>query len=121
MNIKCPHCQSAEKQVKAGYQATGSQRYKCGLCKRRYTPMPKQQGYADELRQEAVRLYIDGNGFRQISRQLGVHHVSVMNWVKAYSSQQAKAPVPTDVNNAEMDELFTFVERKKHGLRDDNG
>lgn len=62
MNIKCPHCQSEEKQVKAGYQATGNQRYKCGLCKRRYTRMSKQQGYTDELCQEAVQLHIDGNG-----------------------------------------------------------
>jgi hypothetical protein len=44
-----------------------------------------------------------------------------MNWVNAHASPKAKAPVPADVNNAEMDELFTFVGSKKPRLRHDPG
>jgi transposase-like protein len=121
MNIKCPHCQNTTAQVKAGKTRTGSQRYKCNPCKRLYTPEPKQQGYPDEMRQNAVRMYVDGQNFRQIARQLGVDHKSIMNWINAHAAQQAKAPVPQDVNNAEMDELFTFVRAKKHRLRNDTG
>lgn len=120
MNIKCPHCQNATEQVKAGKTRTGSQRYKCKLCNRRYTPEPKQQGYSDEVRQEAIRKYIDGQNYRRIARQLGVDHKSVINWVNAHAAQQAAAPVPCAVNNAEMDELYTFVGSKKQSLRDDD-
>ena len=121
MNIQCPHCQNEEDQVKAGKTRTGSQRYKCKPCKRVYTPEPKHQGYPDEIRHEAVRMYIDGQNFRRIARHLGVDHKSVINWVNAHAAQQKQAPMPDDVNNAEMDELFTFIGTKKQSLRDDPG
>ncbi len=56
---KCPHCQKTEEQVKAGKIKFGSQRSKCKRCQRVYTPDPKQQGYPDEVRQEALKLYRD--------------------------------------------------------------
>src|SRR5689334_4318645 len=121
MKIICPHCQNTTAQVKAGKTRTGSQRYKCKPCQRLYTPEPKQQGYPDEQRQEAVRLYVDGHNFRQIARQLKVDHKSVINSVNAHAAQQASAPVPKDINNAELDELFTFVGSKKPRLCDDAG
>ncbi len=51
--------------------------------------------------------------YRRIARQLGVDHKSVINWVNAHVAQQTDAPLPSDVNNAEMDELYTFVGSKK--------
>ena len=77
-------------------------------------------GYPDEVRQKAIQLYVDGMNYRRIARHLEVDHKSVMNWVKAYVAQLPPAPVPTDVNNAEMDELFTFVGSKKPRVSDDN-
>ena len=58
---------------------------------------------------------MDGMNYRRIGRHLGVDHKSVMNWVKAYTDQLPEAAVPDDVNNAEMDELYTFVGQKKTG------
>lgn len=112
----CPHCQDVEQQVKAGKTARGSQRYKCKRCQRLYTPQPKQM-YSDELRQQAVKLYLEGMGFRAIGRQLRVDHVTVMHWVKAYSDQLPPAPLPEEkpLHIVEMDELFTFVGKKKNG------
>jgi len=109
----CPYCHSSERQVRAGKTPFGSQRYQCQQCHRRYTPAPKQQGYPDQLRHLAVKMYADGLNYRRIGRLLEVDHKTVMHWVKAYTSQLPSAPVPKDVNNAEMDELFTFVEKKK--------
>jgi len=110
----CPYCQSNERQVKAGKNPTGSQRWKCQRCQRRYTPKPTEHGYPDEKRQLAVKMYADGLNYRRIGRLLGVDHKSVMNWVKAYTAQLPPAPVPKAVNNAELDELFTFVGKKKN-------
>lgn len=111
---KCPHCHSTEKQVKAGKTRSGNQRYKCQLCRRWYTPVPRDHGYPDTLRQQALRLYVDGMNFRRIARQLDVSHTSVMNWVKAAADALPDAPpIPTESVVIEEDELFTFIGDKK--------
>ena len=110
---QCPHCQSTEKQNKAGYTDAGSQRYRCMGCGKKYTPEPKDRGYSDEIRQLAVQRYVDGNNLRRIGRQLGVSPQSVANWVKAHTAQLPPAPQPAEVEVVEMDELHTFIERKK--------
>jgi hypothetical protein len=60
-----------------------------------------------------VQLYLEGLNLRRIGRILGVNHQSVANWVNAYAHQLPPAPVPENVDTAELDELFTFVEQKK--------
>lgn len=112
---QCPYCHRTEKQVKAGRNASGTQRYKCQACQRRYTPNPKSHGYSDEMRRQAVQMYVDGMNFRRIARTLGVAHRSVINWVNAHAAQvPEQPPVPADdLDVNELDELFTFVGDKK--------
>ena len=109
----CPYCQAQDRQVKIGKNASGSQRWKCQHCGRKYTPEPREHGYPDQMRQQAVKLYVDGMNYRRIGRFLGIDHKTVMHWVKAHIDQLPPAPVPDDLNNAELDELFTYVEQKK--------
>lgn len=112
---QCPHCQRTDQQVKAGRNRSGSQRYLCKVCQRKYTPEPKPQGYSDEVRRQAVQMYIDGMNFRRIARILGVAHRSVINWVNAHAEhlpEQPPVPAAELVVN-ELDELFTFVQDKK--------
>lgn len=101
--------------MKAGRTEAGSQRYRCGACQRRYTPEPKEHGYPDNMRQEAVKLAADGVSFRRIARHRGVDHVTVMLWVKAHVDRLPPAPLPTEtpLHIVEMDELYTFVGQKK--------
>jgi transposase-like protein len=82
----------------------------CG-CK--YTPEPKQHGYPDEVRKQAVQLYVDGLNLRRIGRHLGIHHRTVSLWVQASAANLPEVPLPTEVKAAEMDELFTFIGNKK--------
>jgi len=110
----CPKCQATTRQVKAGKSKAGCQRYKCQHCKSRYTPEPKGSGYPDELRLQAVRMYVDGINYRRIGRLLNVHHTSVINWVKAFAAQLPDAPQPEELHTIELDELFTFIETKKN-------
>ena len=112
--ITCPDCQATQKQVKAGFNRSGSQRYRCNVCMRRYTPQPTRF-YGDDMRQQALKWYVDGASYRRIARHLGIDHVTVMNWVKAHADQLPPAPTPTEepLHIVEMDELYTFVERKK--------
>jgi transposase-like protein len=75
----CTKCKS-ENRVKSGFHR-GKQRY---LCKNRgcnYVENPCK-GYYDKEKQEAIRHYNEGIGFRIIERLIGMSHVSVINWVK---------------------------------------
>lgn len=112
---KCPYCEKREQQVKDGLNASGSQRYRCKSCQRHYTPQPKEQGYEQSVRQQAVQMYVDGMNFRRIARHLKVNHQSVINWVNAHAATIAPTPPLPDKkpNIVELDELFTFVGDKK--------
>jgi len=82
---------------------------------RKYTPDPKPRGYGKQVRQQALRMYVDGINFRRIARHLGVHHTTVIRWVREMAEKLPKPPVPEKVNQAELDEMFTFIEHKKTG------
>jgi transposase len=60
-------------------------------------------------------MYLDGNNQRRIARQLDISQGSVSNWARAYADQlPEEGAKPTGkVDVAEIDELFTFIERKK--------
>jgi transposase-like protein len=112
--ISCPYCHNTDRQVKVGHTQAGSQRYQCQQCGHKHTPAPKQQGYPDEIRRQALRFYADGMNLRRIARHLGVVHQTVANWVTAYANSLSnQPPQPPSVTVVEQDELYTFVETKK--------
>jgi transposase-like protein len=115
--IKCAYCNKREGQVKAGLNRSGSQRYRCGQCQRRYTPEPAQHGYSEEIRQRAIENSVDGMNYRRIGRRLGVDHHTVMNWVKAHTDKLADSPpLPSTAPDvSELDELYSFIGDKKIG------
>lgn len=114
--MKCLRCQS-EAVVKRGKNASGSQRYLCKACGRHFTPQPKLMGYPPDIRRQAVAMYVDGQNFRRIGRNLNVNYQSVANWVNAAGARAAATPIPrpavSEEATVELDELFTFVGDKK--------
>jgi len=111
----CPYCQTNEGQVKAGLNKSGSQRYRCQKCQRRYTPEPKTHGYSPDIRQQALQNYVDGVNLRRNGRVLGIDHHTVINWVNAYTNGLPdRPPLPADRPQVcEVDEVFTFIAAKK--------
>ena len=99
--------------MKAGFNHSGSQRYKCGECNRAYTPIAKEKGYPQETRMLALRMYVEGSSLRSIARVLKVSPQSVSNWINAYVSQLPPVPMPDQPKVAELDELYTFLKQKK--------
>jgi transposase-like protein len=86
----------------------------CRECGKTYTPQAKRQGYSEEVREKAVRMYVEGNNFRRIGRLLNVNHQSVVNWVNAYHEKvKAAFAVPSETPIIEIDELWSFVGEKK--------
>lgn len=82
-------------------------------CNRKYTPEPKQQGYPESVRKRAMEMYVDGNNLRRIARHLKVAPQTVAYWVTDLAEALPNAPLPSEVKEAEMDEIFTFIGDKK--------
>jgi hypothetical protein len=82
-------------------------------CSRKYTPDPKPQGYPASMRKKAAEMYVDGGNLRRIARQLKVAPRTVALWVTDAAEALPNAPMPAEVKEAEMDELFTFIGDKK--------
>jgi transposase len=111
--MKCPKCNSSKRQVKNGLNKSGSQKYRYRTCGAVYTPEPRENGYPAETRLLAIRMYVEGSSYGSIGRVLKVNLQSVANWVSTYTAQLPNAPLPKKVETAELDELFTFVGKKK--------
>jgi transposase-like protein len=84
-------------------------------CNRKYTPEPEQQGYPDSMRKQAAEMYVDGGNLRRIARHLKAAPRTVALWVTDLAKALPNAPMPEEVQEAEMDELFTFIGDKKTG------
>jgi transposase len=82
-------------------------------CNRKYTPEPKPQGYPESMHKRAMEMYVDGGNLRRIARHLKVAPQTIAYWVSNHAEALPDAPVPNEVKEAEMDELFTFMGDKK--------
>lgn len=111
--MNCPNCNAEAKQYKAGFNRSGSQRHRCGVCKRAYTPKPNPLGYSAETRMLAIRMYLEGNSQRAIGRILKVSQQSVANWIGIYVENLPPEKRPENVHTAELDEMYTFIGNKK--------
>ena len=112
LTLTCPSCGSSYRQIKSGKTGAGKQRYHCQDCKRFYVLNPTPRGLDPALRRLAVRMYLDGCGFRRIARQIGVNHQTVVNWIRAEERAQPPAPQPQQSEVIEMDELYALHEKK---------
>jgi hypothetical protein len=64
------------------------------------------------MHKRAREIYIDGGSFRRIARHLKVHPLTVSLLVTYHALSLPDAPVPEELKEAEIDELFTFIEKK---------
>ncbi len=88
-------------------------RYRCQYCKCSYQLRPSRREYSDELCQQALRLYLEQNGFRRTGRILGINAQTVANWVAAEKARQPAAMQPPEAEIVEMDELYAVHQKKQ--------
>lgn len=116
--MKCPRCEK-DNHVKSGFMK-GKQRYKCKECGCFFTQSAKR-GYSLELKRQAIKYYLEGNGFRRIERLLPVSHVTVLYWVRSLSKKLEEYVEKNKKNHkvdiVELDEMYTFIKKnlKKPG------
>lgn len=73
-----------------------------------------RRGHPDAVKCLCLRMYVNGLGFRVIERVTGVHHTTVIHWVKQGSDSLPDAYPPDEIPQVgELDELQTFVGSKK--------
>lgn len=106
--VSCPKCFRKTRQIKDGRTQAGSQRYRCKHCECRYTPFPHEPGYDEEIRFQALQLYLDGHSMREVARLLDVNHQSVANWMKDYARYLPPDLPPDLVEKARLEGLFVL-------------
>jgi transposase-like protein len=115
--MECPQCSATAKQHKIGFNKSGSQKYRCRVCGKTYTPQPSWNGYSPEIHTRAVRLYLEGNSLQGIGRILKVNPQSVSHWVRAHTVALPEACVPEHPKVAELDEANFAAKSGTHQLQ----
>lgn len=77
MKQHCPRC-SGTQFTRSGFVGQ-LQRYKCKSCDYHYTQ--NDRGVGAEVKRLAVHLYLEGLGYRAISRLTGVSDVAIAKWI----------------------------------------
>ncbi len=106
----CPRCKSEELR-KAGV-VLKRQRYECKSCHYHFTTT--STGKPEELKRQALALYLEGLGFRSIGRILNVSHVAVYYWIKQFGENAQELSSNTGIEVVEMDEMHTYIASKKN-------
>ena len=111
--MQCPECKSNH--IQKNGKKKGKQNYRCVQCGRQFiTEYNQHHGYNDEFKRECLKMYVNGMGFRAIERVKGVHHTTIITWVKEVGELLPDAYDPEIIPEVgELDELETFVGSKK--------
>jgi len=108
--IRCPKCQSSAC-IKDGI-IKEKQRFKCKECSYRYTVL--QRGLGNEIRRQALQLYLAGLGFRSIGRLLKCSHVTIAQWINEHGESIKSIRASTEINLVKTKDLHDFIDNKNH-------
>ena len=105
--MQCPECQLTH--IRKNGKSRGKQNYICVSYRRQFIDR-----YTEAQAYQCLRMYVNGMGFRGIERVTGVHHTTVISWVKQVGEALPDAYDPEAVPQVgELDELEAFVGSKK--------
>lgn len=111
--MQCPECGSSH--ICKNGKMRGKQNHICVDCRRQFIDVhTPPKGYSGEVKAQCLKMYVNGMGFRGIERVTGVHHTTVITWVRQVGELLPDAYDPeTTPQVGELDELETFVRSKK--------
>ena len=61
----------------------------------------------------ALKLYLEGLGFRSIGRILDFSHVAVYHWIRAFGAEVISLGDSKDASIVEIDEMHSYIGSKK--------
>lgn len=111
--MQCPTCGSIH--IRKNGKKRGKQNHICVDCDRQFIEIyALPQGYSNEVKANCLKMYVNGMGFRAIERVTGVHHTTLITWVKLIGEVLPDVYPPETIPEVgELDELETFVRSKK--------
>jgi transposase-like protein len=113
--MNCPKCNSNN--IRKNGHRRGKQNYQCKNCGRQFIDNYSALGYPKKVREDCLKMYLNGNGFRAIERITQVNHNTVIRWVKQVGNQLPDNSSDNKIPQvAQLDELQTFVGKKKQDL-----
>ena len=78
---------------------------------------PKERKYSEDKIKEAMKLYMEGNSGRAVGRIMGISKNTCLYWIKRYAKTIEEKTYPNErVKVIEMDEVYSFIEKKKQNL-----
>lgn len=111
--MECPECNSTH--IRKNGIKKGKQNHICVDCGRQFIDVyAPPRGYSEAIKRECLKMYVNGMGFRGIERVKGVHHTTLMTWVRQVGERLPNAYAPDQTPQVgELDELETFIGEKK--------
>jgi len=67
-----------------------------------------------ELKQKALRLYLEGMGIRAIGRVLNINFVTVYYWIRKFGESMEFKDYPDVPGVVELNEIHSYVGRKNY-------
>lgn len=111
--ITCPVCSSLNIKNN-GISKQRKQRYRCKVCGRQFILKYTYRAYLKYIRELVVPMCLNGSGIRDISRVLQVSATFVMKLIRRRAETLTILKMPTHVANVELDEMWSYVEKKKN-------
>jgi len=119
---QCPECGS-HLVVKDGKQL-GKQTYLCKVCYRRFTPTAKHKFRSKPIREQAIRLFVNGMSINAIAKSLNIPYTTVYMWIrkagklakKKYLRRLRKLKEQGKVRAISIDEAWSFVGKKGNSV-----
>jgi len=111
--MQCTECNSTH--IRKNGKRKAKQNHICVDCHRQFIDCYETtKGYSDEVKRDCLKMYVNGMGFRGIERVKGVHHTTVIYWLKQVGENLPDVYDPeVRPKVGELDELETFVGAKK--------
>ncbi len=119
--MQCPECGATH--IRKNGKKKGKQSHIYVECGRQFIDhYDPPRGYSDDVKRECLRMHVNQSGFPAIERVKGVHHTTVITWVKQVGELLPDAYDPETVPEVgELDELQIFIGSKKQNLALDSG
>jgi IS1 family transposase/transposase-like protein len=112
-SITCPACSSLNIK-KNGINKQRKQRYQCKRCGKQFIVKYSYRAYLKHIRELIVPMSLNGSGIRDTARVLRVSATTVIRVISQRAQNLPPVKLPDRVADVELDEMWSFVEKKKN-------
>ena len=98
--MKCKAFNDETDQIQAGKTKAGTQKYKCKICGKYYTKEIKKKVHSKGTKNQAIKLYLEGNSGRAVGRIMGFGKNMCLYWIRKYAKNIEPKETPNTRVNA---------------------